>query len=234
MIRILIQAGHVAPRQKGHESETGTGHEQELSLKMQVALSERFFKDDRFSVALCPGQIPESWTGEVFIALHGDGASATSHGFSLGWPSNGRPNGRGPKLAALIARNFMRIPHPGGHHADNYTDGMRGYYGWNHTHAPTKVLIEHAFLTNPTERAWVMGHIDALADATFRAVLEHEGLPLVAKPAQAAPAPGNPRRIRSLDGLVTDWTGAFTDTDFLPALRAAIGKRGDVRVGNNK
>lgn len=176
MPRILIQAGHVAPREPGHEGQTGAYLEQEFASRMQQHLARRFRSDGRFTVDTCPGDIPEGWTGDVFLSLHCDAAGSSSRGFSIGWPANGRDPGRGPELAARITRRFLAIPHPGGHGTDNYTDGMRGYYGWRRVNAPTKVLIEHAFMTNAAERDWAFGHIAEMGDATYTAVVEHLGL----------------------------------------------------------
>ena len=178
MIRILIQAGHNRPMQPGHETQTGTGGEAVFAAKMQSTLADVFLADGRFHVDAIPGLMPSpAWSGDVFLALHCDGAGPTAHGFGFGWPGNGRDPGRGPELAARVGKGFAAIPHPGGHHSpDNYTDGERGYYGWGHTTAPTKLLIEHGFMTNPSERVWLNGHIPEMAAATYAAVLEHVGL----------------------------------------------------------
>jgi len=178
MSRILIQAGHAEPRQPGHLDQTGTRREIEFSMKMQAELANLFRRDGRFTVQTCPGLFPyPEWRGDVFLSLHLDGAgNPASHGFSLGWPANGRAPGRGPELAGRIAKRFLAIPHPGGHHADNYTDALRGYYGWSRVDAPTKVLIEHGYSTNAAEQAWMFTHVPHMARATYGAVLEHLGL----------------------------------------------------------
>lgn len=178
MLRILIQAGHNPPMQPGHETETGTGGEREFAARMQAVLADLFRKDGRFHVDTCPGLMPSpGWAGDVFIALHCDGGGSSARGFGFGWPGNGRDPGRGPELAHRIAKKFAAIPHPGGHHApDNYTDGERGYYGWSRASAPSKVLIEHGFLTNSYERVWLNSHIPEMAAATYASVLDHLGL----------------------------------------------------------
>lgn len=176
MIDCLFQAGHVAPREPEYESGTGTVREQEFTLRMQKRLAVIFARDKRFRVRLCAGDVPDGWVGDLFLSLHGDGASQSSHGYSFGWPANGRDPGRGPALAERLAHEWGLLGHPGGHHANNYTDGMRGYYGWGRVSAPTKVLIEHGFLTNPGERAWMFAHVEEMAQATYRAILAHYGL----------------------------------------------------------
>lgn len=216
MRRILIQAGHVEPREPGHEGQTGTRREQEFALLMQEALRRRFTGDGRFGVTLCPGDIPDGWTGDVFLALHLDGsASSSSHGFSLGWPANGRNPGQGPLLAARITKGFLAIPHPGGHHIDNYTDGLRGYYGWSRVNAAAKVLIEHGFSTNPTEQAWMFSHVAEMADATYRAVLEHLGF------AYPAAKPGGPPWVATVDNREIG-RGSLLNPLFVARISAAL------------
>lgn len=178
MPKILIQAGHVAPREPGFESGTGTVREQELTLRMQGALNAKFTADRRFQVTLAPGDLPDQWVGDVALYLHGDGAgNPTARGFSFGWPVDAP--GRSPILAERIGAGFAALGHPGGHHPDNYTGGLRGYYGYRRTVAPTRLLIEHGFLTNPTEQAWIFEHLGEMAGVTYRAVVEHLGLPVV-------------------------------------------------------
>jgi len=178
MPKVLIQAGHVAPREPGFESGTGTVREQELTARMQGALAAKFQADGRFTVTLAPGDLPDGWTGDVALFLHGDGAgNPSAHGFSFGWP-DGDP-GRAPALATLITSGFLGLGHPGGHHPDNYTGGLRGYYGYRRTTAPTRLLIEHGFMTNPGEQAWVFQHLGELANATYRAVVAHLGLAMI-------------------------------------------------------
>ncbi len=174
--RILIQAGHLAPREPGFEGGTGTTREIEFTSAMRGALSKLFQRDGRFDVTLNPGDITDGWRGDVALYLHGDGsANAGSHGFSFGWPA--QEPGHAPVLAKAITAGFIKIGHPGGHHPDNYTGALRFYYGYRRTSAPTELLIEHGFLTNPTERAWMFAHIDEMAKVEYEAVVAHLGLP---------------------------------------------------------
>jgi N-acetylmuramoyl-L-alanine amidase len=178
--RVLIQAGHVAPREPGFESGTGTVREQELSLALQSRLARRLLADGRFDVTRCPGDIPNGWTGDLFISLHGDGSgSAKTSGFSFGFPPGSAESAR---FAALVKREFERIPGYPEHRKDNYTGNLTGYYGWRRTNAPAKVLIEHGFLTNPNERAFLFSHLAEIALAEYRATLAYFGYPVTPKP----------------------------------------------------
>ncbi len=205
--RVLIQAGHIAPREPGFESGTGTGGEQEFTLMMQAALAALFRADGRFHVDTCPGDIPDGWTGDVFLSLHIDGAgSEASRGFSFGWPEgNGRSAGHAPRLAYRIAAKFVALGHPGGHHADNYTAALRGYYGWSRVNAPTKLLIEHGFGTNKADRAFMWKNVAKLARATYEATCAHVGYVLhLASPKFFAPWTAYVSGKKIASGLMTD------------------------------
>jgi hypothetical protein len=222
MPRILIQAGHVAPREPGKESQTGTKREQEFASKMQAELNSLFTRDGRWAVTLCPGDIPDGWTGDVFVSLHLDGSLDTAtRGYCFGWPANGRNPGRGPELAARITRRFDAIPHHGRHRTDNYTDGLRGYYGWSRVNAPTKVLIEHGFATNPDELAWLFTHIPQMALATYGAVVEHEGLPSGHSRPWVA-------RWSAYDGLRRIGRGSLLNPAFVLRISTALRRAGKV------
>lgn len=169
--RIVVQAGHVAPREPGFESGTGTTREQELTLAMRTRLCRILAEDGRFEPIPVPGDIPNGIKCDAAIFLHGDGsASAAATGFSLGYPA-GAVNKR---LADLIADEFMKLPGHPPHHADNYTGGLREYYGYSRvdTDGP-EVVVEHGFLTNPKEQAWIFANLDELASAQYRALLAY-------------------------------------------------------------
>lgn len=58
MPRVFVQAGHLAPRQKGHESETGIPGEMELVHAIRDALVAILRVDSQFEPLPMPGQIP--------------------------------------------------------------------------------------------------------------------------------------------------------------------------------
>lgn len=171
--RALIQAGHVAPREPGFEA-TGTAGEQDLALAIQSRLGKLLTADGRFQVMLCPGNIPDGWTGDLFLSLHADGAAnPTASGFSFGYPPDSPESKR---LADTFAATYIRILGAPARRGDNYTSDLSGYYGWRRTIAPAKLLVEHGFLTNPSERAWLTGNVAAIAQAHYTAILHHYGL----------------------------------------------------------
>jgi N-acetylmuramoyl-L-alanine amidase len=167
-IRVLVQAGHVAPREPGFEGGTGTVREQELTKAMRRRLIRLLRADTRFDPVPCPGDIPDGVAVDAALFLHGDGSTnQTATGYSFGFPIH--PVNE--KLANLIDREFKKIPGHPPHHEDNYTGGLREYYGYRRVPtAGPEVLVEHGFLTNPGEQRWIFKHLGALANAEYRAL----------------------------------------------------------------
>lgn len=167
-IRVLVQAGHVAPREPNFESGTGTIREQELTKAIRRRLVKLLKIDPRFQPVACPGDIPDGISVDAAIFLHGDGAaSAEATGYSFGFPVH-RIN---QKLANLIDDEFKKIPGHPPHHEDNYTGGLREYYGYSRVPTPgPEVLVEHGFMTNPGEQKWIFKHLGKLATAEYRAL----------------------------------------------------------------
>ena len=167
-IRVLVQAGHVAPREPGFESGTGTVREQELTKAIRRRLVKLLRRDERFQPVPCPGDIPDGVSVDAAIFLHGDGsANPASTGYSFGFPVH--PVNQ--KLATLIDAEFKTIPGHPPHHEDNYTGGLRQYYGYRRVPTPgPEVLVEHGFLTNPGEQKWNFDNLTPLARAEYRAL----------------------------------------------------------------
>jgi hypothetical protein len=182
-LKVLVQVGHEAPREGPLggklDKQTGAAGEVEVGRKLATALMARLQADPRFEPRLIPGGIPDDvkagrWHAHAFVSLHCDGNSnATIEGYSFGYPPGFGINKR---LADLIAAEFAPF-HRSQRRSDNYTTAQSKYYGWKHV--PTtgpEVLVEHGFVSNPTERAWLHEHVDQLADAEYRALLKFFGL----------------------------------------------------------
>lgn len=193
--RILIQAGHLAPREPGFEGGTGTPGEIELVKAIRDKLVALLRRDGRFEAIPVPGDIPDGIRVDAALFLHADGAgNPRASGYSFGYPDD-RVNRR---LAELIAVEFNKIPGHPPHHTDNYTPDLRGYYGYARVATPgPEVLVEHGFLTNPSERAWLVTHVDELAHAEYAALLRY----FLLEP----PAPPKPK--------VYDWSYAVQERD---------------------
>jgi hypothetical protein len=179
-LRVLVQAGHVAPREPGFEGGTGTVREQELTHALQRRLVALLAADSRFKPIACPGDIPDGIKVDAALFLHGDGA-----GFPDGRP-NPKPSGYcfgypdhpvNKRLAALIAYEFEKIPGHPPRGRDNYTGGLAGYYGYGKVVSDgPEVLVEHGFLTNPAEQRWIFANLGNLARAEYVALCRFYGL----------------------------------------------------------
>lgn len=171
-IRVLLQAGHLAPREPGFESQTGAAGEQPLVASVRNAVAANLNADGRFDVTSAPGALPRAWVGARAVFLHADASgSPAAHGYSFGYQTS-----QGQRLATRIAQGFEWAHHPGGHRADNYTPDEHYYYGFQAINAEVEVLVELGFLTNPTERRWLERNVGLIARAISEAIRLDLGL----------------------------------------------------------
>lgn len=101
---------------------------------------------------------------DVFVALHQDGSSSSrASGASVGYPASSAS----ARYASLLKAAYQLRGWPYGFRSDNYTAGLRSYYGYRRTSAPVKVLLEHGFATRPVEQShmWANLHDAAAAHA---------------------------------------------------------------------
>jgi hypothetical protein len=174
-LRVLVQAGHLAPLEPGIDG-LGAGGEVELNKEIRDALVELLRHDDRFDPIPAPGNLPDGIHVDAALFLHCDGATPSARGFSFGFPSGEKHKA----LAHRIRDEFMKLPagHPPGDRADNGTDDASRYYGFTHgrVHTDAMCLIEHGFVSNPTEHKWMRAHVDDLAHAEYVGLCRHFGL----------------------------------------------------------
>src|SRR5262249_37088210 len=71
---------------------------------------------------------------------------------------------------------FERVPGHPQRRDDNTTRDAAGYYGFRRVKATAMCLVEHGFVTNATEHAWLQANVAALAEAEYRALCRHFGL----------------------------------------------------------
>ena len=167
MKRVLVQAGHKLPLQPGFEGGTGAVGEAELVAKIQTALLRRLDRDERFEGIGVPGHIPAGLDVDAALFLHADAASPAASGYSVSYPQF-KVNQR---LADLVADEIAKIPGAPGRRADNPTDDAAQYYGYGIVDtAGPEVLVEHGFMTNVSDRAWLSKNVNALADAEMNAL----------------------------------------------------------------
>jgi N-acetylmuramoyl-L-alanine amidase-like protein/mannosyl-glycoprotein endo-beta-N-acetylglucosaminidase len=171
--RVLVQAGHNKPLQPGHEGQTGAQGEAELVARIQKRLMQILKGDSRFESVAMPGLIPKGTKADAAVFLHGDGAGPTATGFSFGFPDAAVNK----KLANFIAAEFAKIPGHPHRRQDNGTVDAHHYYGFGLVASQgPETLIEHGFLSNPTERQWLQRHVPQLARAEYVAICRFFGL----------------------------------------------------------
>jgi|GEM_PF-4434851 len=181
MKRILVQAGHQRPLQPGFEGQTGAPGEAELVADIQHALVRMLNQDPDFHGVPVPGRIDPSVKVDGAVFLHADGFhDPSAGGFSVGYPPGFEVNRR---LAHLIANEIEKLPGHPRRRPDNNTDDMKFYYGFGIVDTPgPEVIVEHGFVTNPSEHRWLKAHVNALAQAEHTALRRFFGLPVQQHP----------------------------------------------------
>jgi hypothetical protein len=190
MKRILVQAGHKPPLQPGHLTQTGAPGEAQLVADIQQALVGLLQADPNFHPIPMPGKLDDSTQCDAALFLHADGVDTPSaHGFCFGFPSFDVNR----RLAVLIADEFEKLPNHPVHRVDNPTKDASEYYGFTHTHTPgPEVLVEHGFVTNPTEHVWLKAHVQQLAQAEHAALRRFFGFGPGHQPVQPVQPADNP------------------------------------------
>lgn len=148
-MRLVLQRGHVG-RTRGS---TGAAGEQELATRIAARVVE--LAPATVEVVVIDADEPtHRYRGDAFVALHGD-ASENEHvgGASVGWRT---PAGK--ELGDRWKVIYQDRGWPGGFRDDNYTTNLARYYGTGRALTAGNhraVILEHGFLTNPSERAWL-------------------------------------------------------------------------------
>ena len=175
---VLVQAGHEAPRQNSGATGAEGEHISERVLVADIAdrLANKLNADPLFQAVRVPGVIPRDARDDLYDAclyLHADGSTrASARGFCFGY------QGRSSRLADLIAERFLLIRGCPPRGEDNYTENLRRYYGFRHTRTRRQegeVLVEHGFVTNAADEAWMMSNKNAIAEAEYQALRVYLG-----------------------------------------------------------
>jgi hypothetical protein len=107
---------------------------------------------------------------DIFIALHMDGSVAPSaRGWSIGYPT-------ASPYHDLFKDRYRALAPPSEQRSDNYTAGLRGYYGYKSSYsgnAPTKMVLENGFITNETDMKWARQNRPMLAAMIVDTAIEY-------------------------------------------------------------
>jgi hypothetical protein len=162
---LVVQRGHV-PRTTGA---TGGPGEQAMARRIARRIADYIDLVDGWVVRIIDADEPtHRYAGAAFIALHGDAAASPS----AGGASVGYRNREGRELAHAWKAAYAAAGWPHGWRTDNYTAALAGYYGTRQAVAagnPRACIVEHGFMTNPTERKWIDS--DAGTEAAARAAV---------------------------------------------------------------
>lgn len=177
---VLIQRGHV-PRTRGA---TGTYREQEFARRCSEFM-EALLRARGHTVRLLDADAAVPAGGDCFVALHTDSGNAkvAGHGQSSSrGASVGYPDAAGGRYAAAWKAAHKARGYDGGFLPDNYTDGLRYYYGCRRSSARHRFIAEHGvtpnardellLLENPGPERWALAHVDAIG-----AVIGHPSTP---------------------------------------------------------
>lgn len=153
---IIVQLGHVG-RKKGA---TGAYREQEFNQKLGDCM-EPLLKASgiRYRIMGADNWLkPEPNKTKIFFAIHYDGSTnKKARGFSCGYKVG--TNQRFKDTMAISYKQLSGFQQ----RSDNYTTGLKNYYGWKHADADFYLLLEHGFGTNDIEREWMFANIDRIA-----------------------------------------------------------------------
>jgi len=170
--RVLVQAGHLAPREPGIAGLGATG-EVQLVKSIRDRLVNLLEKDGRFDGIPVPGDIPDGISVDAALYLHADGFNdPAAGGFSFGFPVTSGNK----KLVALIEDEFLKLPGHPKRRRDNGTADASQYYAYSRVATNHEALVEHGFVSNPAEHTWLKKNVGNLAQAEYKAVCKLFGL----------------------------------------------------------
>lgn len=168
MMKVLVlQRGHV-PRTSGS---TGTEGEQDLAHAVAAHAREQIERTDWEISVIDADEPSHRYFGNAFVAVHADGSEREeARGASVGYRT---PEGR--DLGQVWKHRYARAGWPGPWRADNYTRALAGYYGTRRAVSVGNrraIIIESGFLTNPTDRAWLVANPHRISAAILSAVTD--------------------------------------------------------------
>jgi N-acetylmuramoyl-L-alanine amidase len=178
-----LQAGHwqvdqVPPELHGLGGGAVGGGREEWQVNLDVAQrTASLLQDAGVQVDVLPATVPEHYQANVFVALHADGdTTGATRGFKVARPGFSSIPSIDDRLVDAINQTYAsetELPRDDEH----ISLRMRYYYAFNsrrYCHAVMpgvpQAIIEMAYLTNATDRQWLIGDPERLAKALSDAI----------------------------------------------------------------
>lgn len=185
--RVGLQVGHLnineLPEDQARlRTQTGGsgGGFREVDINLAVAERTAALLSARgIAVDILPAAVPRGYTADLFLAIHCDAVTDYgANGFKLArYRASALPTHDDALIAALRARYAAATGLPWD---DNITRGMSGYYAYNQrlyrsviSPRTPAAIIELGFLTNPYDRAILIGNQDLIAAALADGILDY-------------------------------------------------------------
>jgi N-acetylmuramoyl-L-alanine amidase len=176
--RVGLQAGHwmvdrVPPELHGLEAGATGGGKQEWQVNLDVAQSTgALLEASGIQVDVLPATVPPHYQANAFIAIHADGdTTGADRGFKVARPGFSSIPDVDDRLVDAINQTYgaeTELPRDDPH----ISLRMRYYYAFNsrrYCHAVVpgvpQAIIEMAYLTNATDRQYLIGDPQKLAHA---------------------------------------------------------------------
>lgn len=188
--RVALQVGHLRidelpedqARLRGQTGGSGGGF-REVDVNLAVVGRVAALLGARgVAVEILPAAVPRGYVADAFIAIHCDASPDLGvNGFKLArYRASARPAHDDALVETLRARYGTAT---GLRWDDNITRAMSGYYAYNHrlyrsVIAPSTpaAIIELGFLTNPGDRALLVGGQEVIAAALAEGILDYLAL----------------------------------------------------------
>ncbi len=184
--RVGLQVGHLRidelpDDQARLRSQTGGGGGGFREVDINLAVVERtaaLLEARGVLVDILPAAVPRGYVADAFVTVHCDANADTgAHGFKLArYRASALPAHDDALIEAVRTRYAEATGLPWD---DNITRAMSGYYAYNQRLYQSVIsprtpaaIIELGYLTNPGDRALIVGGIDLIAAALAQGILD--------------------------------------------------------------